>query len=285
MKLTKLLTAASAAALIAGSASALTLTQGDADGTPITNAITSAVVVAEEASFAATGSDEGNFEFTLTSTGTFAAGENYFIDITLSGGSFAADLTGAEVTSGGGANPATLSGASVQIAGQSQTGQEGETAVRLLVSIGNTGAGDNIGLELPIAYAGCPAELGVSVNVATVGGVTFEEGTVSLGANNPAVSCGNAYLVTVASDVSAGANDSVLESSDFDTFLASVTTSDTDRDANGTPETNSNDISDEATVGVVTLAFDPDGLTPVGGFATSLDASSANITGSTWRSS
>ena len=84
MRLTKLLTAASAAALIAGSASALTLTQGDADGAGAATDIEIAQVVAEEASFAAVGSDTGVFELTLTSTGTFAAGENYFIDLTLS---------------------------------------------------------------------------------------------------------------------------------------------------------------------------------------------------------
>ncbi len=282
MSTRKLLISAAAAALMAGSAAALGVTQGDASGgvagptalpgTPIA----AAVVVAEEATLAATGSDMQMFEITISSTGTFAASENYFVDLTVSGGSFAEALTGAEVTNGGGGSPITISGSSVQAIGPGvpQDGQIGDTSVRYLVSNSPT-AGDNFGIEVPVTYSGCPADLTFTVSVQTSGGVIFEEGTATLAA--PAVTCGNAYLGTIATDVVAGANDSVLASPAFATFLTSVTRSDTDELATGTPVAGGTDAAATAALGVITATFDPDGVAT--SFLTSLDGSSAALTG------
>lgn len=280
MSMNKLLVSAAASALIAGSAAALGLTQGDADtvntlgGTTGVQEYEAAGVVAEEASFALAGSEEGVFELTLTSTGTFAANENYFFDVAVSGGTFFQDLTGGEVTSGvtGVGNPGVqVTGSSVQIAGQTQTGQEGENAVRFLVSTGPD-AKSEIGLELPIAYNGCPDSLNFTVTIQTSGGVTFEEGTVTLAA--PALSCGNAYMASVATDVVGGANDSFLDSILFESFEAGTLTSATDSDADGANDagTPAADTATTATLGVMSIAWNPDAITlPGGEFITQLN--------------
>lgn len=285
MSTRKLLISAAAAALMAGSAAALTVTQGDAGGaafpgvtgaTPLPGtAFTAAAVVAEEATLAATGSDMQIFELTVTSTGSFAASENYFVDLVISGGTFAATQTGSEVTNGDTTGTGiTISGSSVQIAGQAQTGQVGENAVRYLVSNSPT-AGDSFGIEVPVTFSGCPNDLSFTVSIETTGGVTFEEGTVSLA--TPALTCGNAYLGSIASDVVAGANDSVLTSPDFDTWAATSTSS-VDDASDGLTAAPA-DTATSASLGVVTVAFDPAALTPAGGFLTSLDASSLPLTG------
>lgn len=305
MSLKKLLMAASTAALFAGAASALTVTQGDgAFGGPAagvssnttlpgTAVITTNQFVAEEATFAASGSDEGLFELTVNSTGTFAASENYFVDVTVSGGTFAETLDGDEVTDGDtsvGASGLSISGSSIQILGQTQTGQVGENQVRFLVS-NSPQAGNEFGIELPIAYAGCPADLNFTISIETTGGTVFEEGTVSLA--TPALQCANAYEATIASDVIGTNNDTVLASSAFERFDITplVSTSDTDRDADGTFDNGSatalaaqtggpNDSAARGSFGVVTVDFNPDAVTAPGGFLTSLDSAlSANLTG------
>lgn len=282
MSTRKYLISAAAAALMAGSAAALGVAQGDASGgvagptalpgTPIA----AAVVVAEEATLAATGSDMQMFEITISSTGTFAASENYFVDLTVSGGTFAEALTGAEVTNGSGGAPVTISGSSVQAigAGVPQDGQIGDTSVRYLVS-NSPSAGDNFGIEVPVTYSGCPADLTFTVSVQTSGGVIFEEGTATLAA--PAITCGNAYLGTIATDVVAGANDSVLASPAFATFLTTVTRSATDELATGTPVAGGLDTGTTGALGVITATFDPDGVAT--SFLTSLDSSTGPLTG------
>ena len=271
MSMNKLLVSAAASALIAGSAAALEVTQADADSaTGLTGTvITSAQIVAEEASFAAAGSDVGIFELRVDATGTFAASENYFVDVTVSGGTFSQDLTGAEVTDGDVPTGITVSGSSVQIAGQTQTGQEGENAVRFLVSNDNV-VGDNFGLEMPIQYSGCPSDLNFTISIQTTNGVTFEEGTVSL--DDAALTCGNAYMGSIATDVVAGANDSFLDSILFESYEAGVSTSATDAGADGTTTAGPNDSATTATHGVLTVEFNPAGLTlPGGAFVTELN--------------
>lgn len=276
MSTRKLLISAAAAALMAGSAAALGVTQGDAStlgtdgptalaGTPFT----AAAVVANEATLAAAGSDMAMFELRIASTGSFAASENYFVDLSVSGGTFAELLTGAEVTDGDtgiGGTGITISGSSVQIVGQAQTGQVGENAVRYLVSNSPT-VGDHFGIEVPVTYSGCPADLTFTVAIQTSAGVTFEEGTATLAA--PAITCGNAYQGTISSDVVAGANDSVLTSPTFATW-AVTTTSGTDDNADGvTAASSDNTPANQATLGVVNVAFDPDGVAAT--FLTSLN--------------
>ena len=256
MSTRKLLISAATAALMAGSAAALGVTQGDVGADPLAGAapqFVAAGLVAEEASFAVADSENGVFELTITSTGTFAANENYFFDVSVSGGTFFQDLTGAEVTSG----TVSVTGSSVQIAGQTETGQEGESSVRFLVSTGPAAA-NTIGLELPVAFSGCPGSLNFSVGIQTSGGVTFEEGTVSLA--TPALTCINAYQGTITTDVVAGANDSVLASTTFTNWLAGVTTSGTDENADGTLEAAVPDTGTVATLGVVELEWNPDGV-------------------------
>ena len=278
MSMNKLLVSAAASALIAGSAAALGLTQGDADGaqvfTPSASVVyyTAAGTVAEEATFAAVGSENGVFELRIGSTGTFAAGENYFVDVTVSGGTFSQDLTGNEVTDGsvGG----SITGSSIQIAGQTQTGQDGETQVRFLVSTDNLNTTNNFGLELPIAYDGCPSDLTFTVSVQTSGGITFEEGTATLA--TPALTCGNAFEASIASDVVAGANDSFLSSTTFTNLEAGVTTSDTDAGADSTTTAGPADSTTVGTFGVVTVEFNPDALAGVTEFITQL-ASPATV--------
>lgn len=215
------------------------------------------------------------FELTITATGSFAASENYFVDLSVQGGTFAEALTGAEVTNGDtGGTGITISGSSVQIAGQAQTGQVGENAVRYLVS-NSPNVGDSFGIEVPVTFTGCPNDLNFTVSIQTTGGVTFEEGTVSLA--TPALTCGNAYLGSIASDVVAGANDSVLTSPDFDTWAATSTSS--VDDASDGLTAGAADTTTSASLGVVTVAFDPAGLAPVGGFLTSLDGTIAALIG------
>ena len=280
MSLKKILISTSVAALFAGSASALGVTQGDAstlgqDGATVLTVINAAAVVAEEATFAAVGSNMATFELTIASTGSFAASENYFVDVSVSGGSFAEQLTGAEVTNGNTAGSGlTISGASVQIAGQVQTGQVGETQVRYLVSNSPT-IGDHFGIEVPVTYSGCPSNLTFTVTVTTSGGVTFEEGTVTLA--TPALSCANAYQATIATDVIGTANDTVLASSAFNTFLTSITSSTTDELATGTPVAGVNDTATSGSLGVITAMFDPAGAAAA--FLTSLDLSSGALVG------
>ncbi|MEC7289673.1 MAG: hypothetical protein VXW22_06225 [Pseudomonadota bacterium] len=258
MSTRKLLISAAAAALMAGGASALTLTQGDSGTAGPVEAGASAVVynaaglVAEEASFAAVGDENGIFQLVLTSTGTFAASENYFIDVTVSGGTFYQDLTGGEVVNG----TVSVTGSSVQIAGQAQTGQTGENAVRFLASTGPAAA-NSLGIELPVAFAGCPDDLTFTVSIETESGTTFEEGTVSLAA--PALACVNAYQGTISTDIVAGANDSLLASTAFTNYVAGTPTSDTDQNTDGAGDGIVNDTTTVATHGVVTLEWNPAG--------------------------
>lgn len=281
MSTRKLLISAAAAALMAGSASALGVAAGDADGATTAFTPSASIVyygatafVAEEASFAVTGSENGIFELTVSSTGTFAASENYFVDVTVSGGTFFSTLTGAEVTDGGGGAPVTVSGASVQIAGQAQTGQIGENAVRFLVS-NSPVEGNNFGLELPIAYSGCPSDLNVTISIQTSGGVTFEEGTVSM--TTPYLQCANAYQATISTDVVAGAHDSFLSSTAFTDFEVGTTTTATDANSDGTLTGPVADTASTASLGVVTVAFDPGGV--AASYITSLASPATTVTG------
>lgn len=285
MSTRKLLASAAAAVLMAGGASALTVTQGDTGTTgplsadtisfPLAGQYHGPRVIAEEATLAASGATTGLFEFTIGATGTFAASENYFVDVTISGGTFSQNLTGNEVVNGN----TSVTGSSVQASPPG--GAAGDTTVRFLVSTGVV-VGNSIGLELPITLNGCNS-LTVQVAVRTSGGVIFEEGTASLAA--PAVVCGNAYQASISTDIVGAANDSVLASSAFTNYLVGTTAPGVDPTASGVPAAGVADTSTVGTHGVLAVSYNPDALTLTAtngagndGFLTNLNTG-ATITG------
>ncbi len=278
MKLSKILGGASFAALLAGNAHALDLQPSTFGGFTAPD-ITTFVTVAEEANLSAGTQAQGNYGISLTTTGTYAANENYLVTLTLSGGTFTSALTGAEVLTGNGSDGVAtpITGASVQ----GTTGQAGSTTVTYLVSTGPTASGE-IDFELPITYSGCTSGLDITATVTLTDGTTqLEEGTTTLSTDNsnqgPIVQCANAYQATLASDVTVPANDSILAGVLFQNYIPGATTVLLDAGATGAPAAGAVDTALVATHGTVAVSFTPGSAAT--SLLTSLDGSTPPVTG------
>ena len=256
MKLSKILAGASLAALMAGNAHALDLTIGDADNSATVGFISVPVALAEESIYVAPAPELTNtYELTVTTTGTLAAGQNLLLTVDVLNGSFAQDLDGNEVTDG----TFPVSGASVQFDGGVATGQEDSSTVTYLIAGDNISGGNNFGVELPVAYDGCDAELGFSITLRTEQGTLIEEGTVGLAGG--AVRCFNAYQASVVDDRTVGGGNSFLTSvSSFAAYDSTVAANPTDATA-AAPTVSALDAGTSGALGVARVAFNPDNET------------------------
>ena len=274
MKYRNLFASASVLALLASPAYALDIDLGDADGDATTAEIVTPVALAEESVYMMGDAElDGEYELTVSSTGTFAAAQNYLLTVELIGGTFSENLDGSEVTDGDStANGVNVNGSSVQQgSGGGLSGREGDSTVTFLFSTDpdpTAGSGDNFGLELPISFDGCPADLDIKITLRTSEGIPFEEGMVSLtdDGDAPAVGCVNAFQASVLDDrlyEDPGDDfDTVLTSaSSFSQFNTDVDAPDTDSPADGTMALSTLDQSDLGSVGTALAVFNPTGET------------------------
>lgn len=193
------------------------------------NTIIEQAQIAEEWDITTAGAPDGTFGLSIVADagGTFAAGQNYFITVEVSGGTLRGTRLGSEVVEFGGAGGADVTGSSVQAGATS-------TSATYLVSISNLSTpGDRIDLELPITYGGCASDLEVTVTVAldSQNSAVFEQGTYTVGgasattttSGSPVATCFNVFNGEIVDDrtltpVSGNPTDSFLLRDDFAEF-------------------------------------------------------------------
>ena len=196
--LKKILATTSVAAIIAGAAHAqLVLEQDTLTGTTIG----APYELAEEVDIAElvlAGNADALFGLEIKTQGVIPPGQNLFLTINVTNGSFVSNLDGSEFTAG-------ITGAVVN-----SGGLIGNSQVRYLIttdtadgSTGDTGL-DGVALNLPVAITSC-ADLTFDVSEFETesGGTPIEGGTAALtvaGTATPAVTCEDAFQATLAVD-------------------------------------------------------------------------------------
>lgn len=194
----KFMVATSVAALIAGAASAQLLLEDTGGGT-----VALGDIIAEEVDFTAmnaSGNGDGDVELEVVTQGTIPPGQNLFLTIDVTNGSFHTALDGSEFNSG-------TTGAVVDTGGG-----VGASSVRYLITsnTGNDGSAsgngaDSVNLTLPINMDSCgDLTFSVSEFETESGGTDIEGGSANLtdstGAVEPLVTCEDVFVASVVDD-------------------------------------------------------------------------------------
>ena len=230
MFMKKSLLAGAACIAIGLPAAAFTVDHAD-DGAFAATTIVDQAQIAEEWNPNTPGARDGTFGLKIVADtgGTFAAGQNYFITVNVTGGTLRGTRLGPEVVEfAPGSGGADITGSSVQSGATT-------TSATYLVSISNLSTpGNRIDLELPITYDGCASDLEIEVRVAldSSGGTIFEQGNYTIGGTSmttttsgaPVATCFNVFngeIIddrTLATTVAGNPTDSFLLRNDFATF-------------------------------------------------------------------
>lgn len=255
MKFHRLLAGTAVAALMASNASALSIALvGASPSAPgpggaalvAADLIEAPVVIAIENSHAVV-ANAGTFAITATTNNPIASANNYFVDLEILNGAFATQVDADDLING----TTTFNGTTVQFNGANRTGEVGDTSVRFLSSAVAGGTTFSIVFD---ATATCTGPLNFRLTFSTELNTAIEQGVVTLAA--PAATCVDAYQVTVATDET-GPFDSILVATAFSNFNTTIDSRSVGLASSNLNNAGINDDADEATIGNVSIAFDP----------------------------
>ncbi|GLQ23990.1 hypothetical protein GCM10007853_18640 [Algimonas ampicilliniresistens] len=259
MKFHRLLAGTAVAALMASNASALSIslaaTSPSAPGPGgaalvASDLIEAPIVLAQERPQNVV-ANAGTFALNVTTNNVIASANNYFIVLEILNGTFATQVDADDLINGTGGTATVFNGTTVQFDGANRTGEVGDSSVRFLSSA--TTGGDNFSIVFD-STATCAGPLNFRVTLSTESNTAIEQGVVTLA--TPAATCVDAYQVTVASDET-GPFDSLLVATAFQNFNTAVDSRSVGLASSNANNGGINDDADEATIGNISIAFDP----------------------------